>query len=171
MLKVMFDTNANDAAGLDQDFRNLLIWAQDNKIIELVTTHIQIDQIGAIEDCDKREIPGCINVSAGTTETCGYIPGISKYGWARQAPKENFGEFLGNKIHNRRNLSDALIAITAKEKADIFVTDDGPLFKRTQEKVKTLKTFKSIEFKKFLENLKFQMENIIIRPKVRGKII
>ena len=110
MLKIMFDTNANDAAALDSDYRELLCWAQDKKKIELITTHIQIDQIDAIPDRNKKQTVYGINVSAGTTETYGFIPGLSREGWASEG---EFEEFIGNKEHNYRNLSDALIAATA----------------------------------------------------------
>jgi hypothetical protein len=161
----MFDTNANDAAALDQSYRDLLIWAQDKKEIELITTHIQIDQIDAIRDRDKKQIVYCINVSADTTETYGFIPGLSRKGWALEG---KFEEFLGNKEHNYRNLSDALIAATAKKKVDILVTDDESLIKKTRGKVKTLK---SKEFKNYLENLKFKQEKLqkILRPNHVGE--
>src|SRR3989344_6212726 len=154
MKKVMFDTNVNDAVAQDGECRSLLIWALEQNKIELITTHIQIDQINEIKDQGKRFDIYTINGFAGTTTTQGFISGLSRLNWASLSLETDIlDEYLGSRKRNKRNLSDALIASTAQKKCDIFVTNDKSLYRKAQ---RNIKTFRSFEFRNFLRKLKLE---------------
>jgi hypothetical protein len=151
MIRVMFDTNVNDVVALDEEYRQLLIKAQEKKFLVLLTTHIQSDQINDIPDSRKRNMVYSVNVSAGTTETHGIVLGISRLNWSKFAPKEEIEQLMGNKKRNKGNLSDALIASTALKEVDLFVTDDGSL-KRKYERF-SRQVMDSSQFKVYLKEL------------------
>lgn len=147
----MFDTNANDAATSDEEYRQLLIWAQDSGYIQLITTHIQRDQIEAISDTQKRAEVENIHVSATQVATHGAVWNLSKWNEARFANEGELDKFLGSKIRNNRNLTDALIGLTALKDGNILITDDKSLGKRCQ--AQGVQVMRSEQFKDYLEAL------------------
>jgi len=148
----MFDTNANDAAADNEEYRQLLIWAQDNKYIQLITTHIQRDQIEAIPDVQRKAEVENIHVSATQVTTYGMIWNLSRWNEARFANEGEVDKFLGSKIRNNRNLTDALIGLTALKDGNILITDDKSLGKRCQ--TQGVQIMRSKQFKDHLETLK-----------------
>jgi predicted nucleic acid-binding protein len=90
--------------------------------IELLVTHVQIDQIAATRDEERRKkllrvVPLCREVP-----THGLIYGVSKYGKARYTSEPVSRDVAA--IQRRNKAKDALIGATAKWDGATLVTED-----------------------------------------------
>ena len=128
---IMFDTNAFDKFVAVRDaYETLLALLLEGKI-ELLVTHIQRDEIAAIENTTKKAQLLALLDRARMIPTRGAVWGVSRWGQSR------FGSDDDHKVieHIRgdrwdRDTNDALIAVTAARDSDVFVTDDDVLMRR-----------------------------------------
>jgi predicted nucleic acid-binding protein len=120
MKKVMLDTNEYDKLlGHSESYGRLLQLLAEGKI-ELISTHIQRDEIMAITDDDtKKARLEAILSHARMIPTRGAAYGVSRYGLA------TYGRDEDHRIMDKvRDVKDGLIAATASSDADTLVTND-----------------------------------------------
>jgi hypothetical protein len=160
--RVVFDTNVYnriaDTLGAADGVR--LAIAKDR--IQLIETHLQEDQLEATT-CDERRtllkrvlesIPG----EKGPTEVI--VWDVSKWDQANfsdDATTAFYEDVLaGTKRGQPRHAIDAALATTALRKAEVFVTTDAPLAKRTKTAVEAIgATLRVLTFDEFLAEFIF----------------
>jgi len=129
--KIMLDTNEYDRLLADPETYGRLLRSLSKGKIELVTAHVQRDEIIAVDDAGKKARLEALLAHARLIATRGFIWDKSRWDLAR---------FGNDKDHNliehvrgtawERKSEDALIAATAAKDADVFVTDDKRLARR-----------------------------------------
>ncbi|OHA46892.1 MAG: hypothetical protein A3A80_02955 [Candidatus Terrybacteria bacterium RIFCSPLOWO2_01_FULL_44_24] len=130
MIKVVLDQNIFTTIVEDQEFYRFYTQSKDYGLIKPLFTHVHIDQTNAIKDDEKRDMMLYIINSSTTTATYGVVDGISRLGWSSTAPDGTLENVLGNQTLGEGNIHDALLASTAFEQADCFITDDKRLKNR-----------------------------------------
>jgi predicted nucleic acid-binding protein len=131
MQTIMFDTNEFDKLAAARDaYERLLALLSEGKI-ELLTTHIQRDEILAIENTTKKARLLALLSRARMIPTRGIVVGVSRYGQSRYGSDEDHKliEHIRGERWDR-DTNDALIAATAARDAEVFVTDDATLMRR-----------------------------------------
>jgi predicted nucleic acid-binding protein len=131
MRKIMFDTNEFDklleCPGSYDDLLRLLAEGK----IELLSTHIQRDEILATPDTVKKARLEELLTHARMIETRGIVLDISRCDQARYGSDEDHRLIEHIRGTNwERDSKDALIAATAARDADVFVTEDKRLMQR-----------------------------------------
>jgi hypothetical protein len=131
MPKIMLDTMQYDKLLDATETYDRLLKLQSERKIELLTTHIQRDELGAIGDVKKRTLLEAILTHARLIPTRGAILDKSRVGLARLGNDEDHSliEHIRGEAWERES-NDALIAATAVKDADVFVTDDDTLTRR-----------------------------------------
>jgi predicted nucleic acid-binding protein len=127
----MLDTNQYDRLlAAPETYERLLRLLSDGKA-ELLTTHVQRDEIMAVEDLGKRARLEALLARARLIATRGIVVGLSRFDLARFGNDEdhNLIEHIRGEAWERKS-EDALIAATAAKDADVFVTDDKSLARR-----------------------------------------
>ena len=134
MQKIMLDTMGYDKLLNARETYDRLLKLQSERKIELLTTHIQRDELSAIVDIGKRMRLEAIFVHARVIETRGFVLDVSRLGLARFGDDEDHAliQHIRGKAWKRKS-NDALIAATAAKEADIFVTEDKPLARRLED--------------------------------------
>jgi len=129
--KIMLDTMQYDKLLYACETRDRLFRLLSETKIELLSTHIQKDEILAIDNAEKRTRLDVIFVHARLIATRGVILDKSKVGFAGLGDEEDYVlvEHIRGEAWERKG-NDALIAATAAKDADLFVTDDKPLTRR-----------------------------------------
>lgn len=129
--KIMLDTNQYDRLLAAPETYNRLLRLLSEGKIELLTTHIQRDEIMAVGDVEKKARLEALLGHAHLIGTRGAVFGISKFGLARFGSDEDhdlIAHIRGTAWE--RKTEDALIAATASKDADTFVTNDERLSRR-----------------------------------------
>jgi len=131
MQKIMLDTNQYDRLLTAPETCDRFLKLLSDGKMELLTTHIQRDEISAIDDVEKRVRLEAILTHARLIGTRGAIFDISRWGLARFGDEEDHRliEHIRGGAWERKS-EDALVAATAAKDADLFVTDDKPLTHR-----------------------------------------
>jgi len=131
MQKIMLDTNQYDRLLDAPETYDKLLELQSEGKIKLLATHIQKDEILAIDNLSRRRRLEALLAHACLIGTRGAILDVSRFDLAK------FGDDKDRALieHIRgdaweRESEDALIVATAAKDADIFVTDDRPLTRR-----------------------------------------
>lgn len=131
MQKIMLDTNQYDRLLDAPETYDKLLELQSGGKIKLLATHIQKDEILAIDNLGRRRRLEALLAHACLIGTRGAILDVSRFDLAK------FGDDKDRALieHIRgdaweRESEDALIVATAAKDADIFVTDDRPLTRR-----------------------------------------
>jgi hypothetical protein len=131
MQTIMFDTNEFDKLTAARDAHERLLVLLSERKMELLVTHIQRDEIVAIEDSTKKAQLLDLLGRARMTPTRGAVWGVSGYGQSTYGSDEDhklIAHIRGDRWD--RDTNDALIAATAARDADVFVTDDETLVRR-----------------------------------------
>lgn len=129
--KIMLDTNQYDRLlAAPGTYDRLLRLLSEGKI-ELLTTHIQRDEVMGVGDTEKKARLEALLAHARLIPTRGATFDVSKFDLARFGNDEdqNLIEHIRGTAWER-NAKDALIAATASKDADTFVTDDERLARR-----------------------------------------
>ena len=140
-MRVVLDTVIYNRAVENPVFELLLRRACNIGLIELVTTHVQKDQLSKTQDPQKREalLSIFMDTCSQQTPTAAFVWDVSNWDqaeWPDEDATSFFEQTLGRTVPGHKGHStDALLAVTAFAKADMFVTDDRKLFKRTQAAV------------------------------------
>ncbi len=119
MRRVMLDTMEYDKLVSAPESYHILLRLLSSGRIELLSTHIQRDQIVAMPDNDKKARLQTILGQARMIETRGIVYDVSRYDEARFGSDEDH-----NLIDGVKDVEDGLIAATASSDADTLVTDD-----------------------------------------------
>jgi predicted nucleic acid-binding protein len=93
----------------------------EHRAIELLVTHVQMDQIAAIPDEGRRK-QLLSRVPCRVVPTHGAIWDVSKWDMARYTSEPVERDIAG--IQGRNNAEDALIGVTAKWDGATLVTED-----------------------------------------------
>ncbi len=158
-MRIMLDTNAFDYIKLN-GYQDRFVAAVDSKRFELCITHVQRDEIAAIPDT-KNHIRASHQSILSSATVVG--PGVTI--WTNQAksgssippartPSQN--KYLAGMEYMNPNSSvmtlsenhdrDAIIAETAAEKSDVFVTDDQTLRKHFLKGGSAARVMSTLEF-------------------------
>jgi len=131
MLKIMLDTNQYDRLLKAPVTYDRLLQLQSHGEIELLTTHIQRDEILAVDDPEKRGPLEALLGQARLIGTRGVVVGVSRIGLARLGDDKDHAliEHVRGRAWKRKT-KDALIVATATKDADVLVTDDDRLIRR-----------------------------------------
>jgi predicted nucleic acid-binding protein len=130
----MFDTMEYDKLLENQATYEKLLHLITYRRIELLTTHIQRDEIMATPDEAKRTKLMRLFTTAHLIATRGIIFGTSRFGEARFGRDEDhkvIDDIRGNSWD--KDTEDSLIAATASSDADTLVTDDRPFMRRLRD--------------------------------------
>ena len=127
-MRFMFDTMIFAHIVADPSFADAVRDATSSGSITILTTHIQEDQIAAIGDDEKRE--AIMRIPRTVVPTTGIAIGVSKLGIARTADEDTSATIERIGQRHLKNTMDALIAASARDEADVIVTDDKTLRKR-----------------------------------------
>lgn len=151
-LKLMLDTNIHDKlhseTAVDESLKRLI---RDKKI-ELITTHIQQDELAMAPEVtgpESEKIPtegfilgvsrlGEATLGDGSTTkkvpTAGAVWGVSKWGEATWGDGSGQGISVNDiKTDKGNHAKDALIATTASHHADYLITEDKRLLKKLKQ--------------------------------------
>lgn len=131
MQRIMLDTNEFDRLLAAPETCDRLLGVLSEGKIELLTTHIQRDEIMAVDDAGKKARLRALLTHACLVATRGIIFGRSRFGLARFGSDEDHDliEHIRGEAWERKS-GDALIAATAAKDANVFVTDDRRLARR-----------------------------------------
>ncbi len=125
----MFDTQIYDLIIAIPNLTDCINCLSTNNKIEVLCTHIQNDELSKIPDHDKYVKVSLIKRKQVTT--AGAIYGVSKYGAAKYGNGSSSGISIGQiRSPSGKHTKDALIATSASQYADVFVTEDGRLSKK-----------------------------------------
>lgn len=123
---MMIDTMVFDALHDDPAGREAVLAAIRHGELDLLTTHVQEDQIAAIRDPARRkalqQLPRTVVPSSVIVE------GVTRTGRARVSPRNPY-----SRMREVRHFQDSLIADATAARADLLVTDDRRLAREAYE--------------------------------------
>jgi|RhiMetdeSRZDD1v2_1073273.scaffolds.fasta_scaffold268326_1 hypothetical protein len=125
----MIDSNFYDVLAADALLYERCKELRAEGRLKFITTHIQQDQIRATPDASKREALN--RIEASLVHTSAFAWDVSRFDlseWTSDQDTVLIEEIIGD--GNKTDITDALIAITAKYKTDAIVTNDKSLRKR-----------------------------------------
>lgn len=130
-MKIMLDTMEYDHLAADTVAYQRIIQLMQEGKVELLSTHIQRDEILAMPNESKRSALEALLNHTTMIGTRGIILGTSRFGQARFGSDEEH-KLIEHVRRDRwdRDTEDGLIAATASSDVNVFVTDDKPLTKR-----------------------------------------
>ena len=140
-MRVVLDTVIYNRAVEYPDFGAQLRRACQQGHIKLVSTHVQRDQLEATPDEAKRHqlLTFFDSVSSGIMPTAAAVWDVSKHDlaeWPDDERIEFFTRALGETAPAKSmHAKDALLAVTAFAKADMFATADAGLLRRVRKAV------------------------------------
>jgi hypothetical protein len=129
-LRVLLDTHVVDALAADVGLLEQLRTAVEHGQIKVTITHLQIDEVIAIPDNDKRAAhrAALVNVlahlPAERIPTYGFVVGRSRIGNARVIDDAGSAFIERLRDGNLRHTVDAVLIATAWHEDAVFVTDD-----------------------------------------------
>lgn len=124
----MIDTNIFDRIVVTEAVATKLQYMVKQGLVNIITTHIQEDELTQLSDAEKRK--RIASIPREVIPTSAFVLGKSRLGMARLG---------GNGIEeirqgNLRHTNNALIAATAHGYADVLVTEDKTLASRVRAK-------------------------------------
>lgn len=141
MLRVVLDTVIYNRAIEYSKFGKTLWQACQLGHIKVVSTHVQRDQLAATPDPEKRDtlLAFFDATSPELAATASVVWDVSKWDEA-EFPDDKRIEFFTRALEGTApahpgHAKDALLAVTAFAKADMFVTADASLLRRTRKAV------------------------------------
>jgi hypothetical protein len=122
MIKVMLDSNVHDEVIAVPGFSDRLRRAIVAGDIQIVTTHVQRDELERIADPVKRA--AALDVPGAVTATAGAVWSVSRCDQAKYGEGDGDIKYAEIFKGNPRDIEDALIAITAASEVDVLVTQE-----------------------------------------------
>lgn len=149
MMRIMLDTMIYDkiieTPGMTEQLNQL---SMEGKI-EILSTHIQEDELAAIPDKQKRTAVQAIR--RREVPTSGAIWNVSKWGKATWGDGSSGGIAIADiRSPCKGHSHDALIGTTAARDVDVLVTDDGRLANRMRASKSPCQVWGFARFKAFL---------------------
>ncbi len=123
----MLDSNAFDALALDDHVRVLVGSAVEAGALDLVVTHVQMDEVGKTPDPKRTAL---LRLTVSMTYTSGIVLDVSRLDMAAFSTPEEDVIFDAVTVGNPRHNEDALILLTARRERIPVVTNDGSLTNR-----------------------------------------
>lgn len=120
--KYLIDTNIHDKLADDAEALELARKLVEAGTIELLTTHVQVDEIMGVSDTER--VSKLVTVPARRVPTYGFVLGVSRLGEARLSEAEPYDSLKGD---NPDHAEDAVIAATAQYEGATLVTEDTQL--------------------------------------------
>ncbi len=149
----MFDSNIYDKVIANEALFVQLRSLIDSNQLEIVSTHIQLDELGRIENNAKRE--SALAVPSTIVPTMGFVLDVSRLDMAcLDGGNPEIIEYEQIQKGNLKHVEDALIALTAHHEADVLVTEDNKLINKIKATKTKLTLWKFEEFKSFLDSVK-----------------
>jgi len=118
--RFLLDSNVYDRLVETPERQRMAIEAHDLGRIELLITHVQVDEL--MQDAGKRG--RTLAIPATITETYGFVLDVSRLGLARFGEPEELDRIDSA---GRKHRKDALLAVTARHEGAVLVTDDRRL--------------------------------------------
>lgn len=139
----MFDSNIFDKIIEEDRLIEKLKLLTKNGKIEILTTHIQEDEIKKTPDKEKREklVKLFSSIPIKGLPTSGFVIGISKIGRTLLG-----GALLSRNVGPKR-VKDSIIGATTSSDADVLVTEDKPFKNLVKRKAPNIEVW---DFKDFL---------------------
>jgi predicted nucleic acid-binding protein len=148
-MRIMLDTMIYDAIVANPEAMRLVMFLTEKGTLNIVTTHIQEDQLaGIIDDAKRRAV---LSIPTSKVTTNGAVWNLSKWDectWGSDKTDTAINDLIKC---NPKHAPDALIGVTASSAADILVTADKQLTARI--KVSDLK-LKVLDFEGFVNLLR-----------------
>jgi predicted nucleic acid-binding protein len=150
-MRIMIDSNIYDDLITDQITLDKVTTLQADGHIILLTTHVQDDEISKTPDLTKLEKMQLLPLEEVGTSV--FILNKSRLGKAKLGTGES-GQISYNKIkkNNTKHVEDAIIATTAGDVADTFVTNDKTLRKKILSQNTALRILDYSDFKELINN-------------------
>lgn len=150
--RYLLDTNVVDCLAGDFDGASRIAGAVDRGRIEVLVTHVQIDELAAIPDQERRSTRfiSLVRVRPRLVETSLFVFDLSRLDLARLSDEreaEAFNRHLGGGTARTRHAGDATLAGTAATLGAAFVTEN------TQDRARTLRGhpgLRIISYREFL---------------------
>lgn len=127
VLRLMLDTMIYDLLVADPPLLDGLIELVDRGDVEVLTTHVQEDELAAIPDAAKRA--SIARVPRRQVATSHFVLGTSRLDHARLGEPGDFEALRGGMDH-LGHTHDALIGATAAYERAVLVTEDARLASR-----------------------------------------
>ncbi len=144
-MRIMLDTMIYDAIVANPETIELVRSLTTNRKCEILTTHIQKDQLAEIPGDQKR----CAALSIPTKKvpTSGAVWDLSKWDECTWVSTETVASIENLTKGNPKHAADALIGATSLSVADVLVTMDKTLAARVKASDPTMKV---LDFEGFL---------------------
>lgn len=133
-LVLLFDSMVWDEVLVNSRLQDLLVFGEAHGCIEIVRTHVQIDQNEAMRTTKPVKLTAINGLRAQLQEkdvpTEGFVLGVSRLGQAKLGSDDSnlaFEELMGNQKRTLKNASDALLAVSAEFGQRFFVSGDQRL--------------------------------------------
>lgn len=156
-MRFMLDTMIFDHIVDDPAFANVVRDAAHKGSITIVSTHIQEDQIAAIPDDEKRK--AISRIPRTVVATTGLAWGVSRLGMAAFADDDTSATIERMGQRHLKNTMDALMAASARDEADVFVTEDKTLRHRIRRDGMNVPVLTFAEFRRQVSSLSPEAES------------
>ena len=131
MRRVLFDSNAIDPIADTAGAFEALKAATEAGLLEILYTHVTIDELAAISDLNRRQRLTLLMVDLGRIVPTGaMVLGVSRLNFCRLGADGGEGMLEALRSQNIRHSPDAAIGITAHVEGCALVTNDERLAKR-----------------------------------------
>ena len=148
-MRVMLDSNVHDLVVADQAVLTAVKQRIADGLLTLVSTHVQRDELSLAPE-PKREALLAVYGIAEKVSTAGAVWDVSKWdesSWGSDAVKASI---VAHMAGNAKHAEDALIAATAADEADVFVTNETRLASRIKRAGFAIKVWTWSEFADWL---------------------
>ena len=148
IIRVMIDTNIFDRI-LDSGEVAKVNELSERGHLEILTTHIQEDEIDSIPD--ERRKTQLKRIHRNLAPTDGGVYGISRIGMATVGNGTAGVKLDDIDTKERKHVRDSLRATSGARFADVLVTDDKRLYNKMSELNHSCTIWKSTEFLEFIK--------------------
>jgi len=151
MKTFMLDTNIFDKIINNEKLEIRILELKNSEQIKILTTHIQIDELGAIADTARRKkLLKCVNEICECIPTMGVVLDVSRIGMARLSDGEEIEKIRQG---NLKRTQDALISSTASSDTDFLVTEDRSFATRVKRNLTNVQVLNFNEFVRKLNDI------------------
>lgn len=150
MLRVMIDSNIYDKIAEDNLQGKITALCRRGSI-EVLTTHIQLDELSNVLDDHYRSQLRSVEASCVPTDVIAWdVSRWDECKWGNRAANSLFTELKGDKS---KRIRDAIIGTTAENIADIIVTEDVSFSNGLRRVAPNVEVYRYSAFKALLDSL------------------
>jgi predicted nucleic acid-binding protein len=146
--RIICDSNIHDVLAADLKLKRLVDQAQADALIDVMTTHIQFDELAAVPA--ERDIGQTGSLTANRILTEVFVLDHSRLGEARLGSETSNAAFMELQGNSFKNTNDAIIGATALAHTDILVTNDVRFTNRFRKLAGSVQVMSSKEFGEYL---------------------